>query len=231
MKKIVFTAIMLVCVLSMSAQDKRVSRVSGGMYVKGGLSWFMSDNKRYVENEKVKMSYGFGAVMNYRFTNNFALDISGGYSCIGGTANFINGTMPFEDIDNTLIGGPTINKYKYTNSYIELPIAIQGRTNEIGYFTYFLKLGATPMVRIKSKIAPDLEARTATKQTYLFSAGWTVGAGFEMTLVGNTRLLVEVDYLGTLTDLDKIKTIKDDLTELNPSIKINDVALKVGILF
>ncbi len=233
MKRILLPVIVLLIATNLYSQDK--NKISGGLYVKGGTSWLMSDNKSYFENEKVKLSYGMGAIMDINLNNNFAINIAAGYNNIGGTAVFKNGVIPFKDIDENLIGGvntPFNNKYKYATSYIELPISIKGSTNEIGYFTYFLKLGADPMVRIKNKITTESKSvYVANKATSLFNIGWHVGGGFEWSLAGNTRLLVEVLYLGTFIDLDKLKTIKDDASELNPNVKINDITLKIGILF
>lgn len=220
MKKILIPIIILLVSTSLYAQDR--NKVSGGLYVKGGSSWLMSDNKTYFANKGAKFTYGFGAIMNLNFTNNFAFDIAAGYSNIGGTANLRNGTISFTEIDGTTIGGPLVKDYKFSTSYIEVPISIKGCTNEIGYFTYFLKLGIDPMVRIKNRITlitdDSSEKYVATKQVNLFNLGWHVGGGFEWSLVGNTRLLVEVLYLGSFIDLDKLKTVKDDLSELNPKL-------------
>jgi hypothetical protein len=41
-------------------------------------------------------------------------------------------------------------------------------------------------------------------------------------------------YLGTLLDFDKAKTMKNEdknYEQFNPSIKLNDISLKVGVVF
>ena len=52
----------------------------------------------------------------------------------------------------------------------------------------------------------------------------------------NTKLLFELNYLGTFLDIDKIRSYKDDNTPtntstLNPGIRLNDISLKVGVIF
>jgi hypothetical protein len=213
-------------------RPKQKNKVDGGLYIKGGISWMMSDSKAYFSNQKSKMTYGFGAVMDWNITNNFALNIAAGFCNIGGTAYFKNGVVPFHDIDGIEIGGSTMDLYKYSTSYIEVPVGIKGCTNEIGYFTYFLKLGIDPMVRIKSKVMLETkENYVATKEFNLFNLGWHVGGGAEWTLAGNTKLLFELDYLGTFIDLDKINVYKDDGTIFNPGIRLNDISIKVGVIF
>jgi hypothetical protein len=218
-------------------QKQKKNKVDGGLYLKGGVSWMMSDSKAYFKNEKAKMTYGFGAVMDLNLTNNFALNISGGFCNIGGTANFKNGVVPFNDIDGIAIGDSTMHNYKYSTSYIEIPVGIKGCTNEIGYFTYFLKLGVDPMVRVKSKVTLETkDTYIATREFNLFNIGWHVGGGAEWTIAGNTKLLFELNYLGTFLDIDKIRSYKDDNTPtntstLNPGIRLNDISLKVGVIF
>lgn len=230
MKKIIISIFILLAVSTCFAQK---NRISGGLYAKGGVSWLTSDSKKIFTNEKAKLSYGFGATMDVNFANNFSFNISAGFCNLGGIANFKYGTESFQEVDGYLIGGPSVQNYKYSTSYIEVPIGIRGCTNEIGYLTYFLKIGADPMVRIKAKVSPGLESYVSNKTANLFNVGWFVGGGFEWAMVGNTRLLVEIDYMGTLVDLDKIKAFKNEYRNesTNPRIKINDVSLKVGVLF
>lgn len=236
MKKILIicAAILLssMVLLAQNTQNKQKNKVSGGLYLKGGISWMMSDSKAYFKNDKTKLTYGFGAIMDWNLTNNFSLNIAAGFCNLGGTANFKNGAEPFKDIDGIVIGSPLMHKYKYSTSYIEVPIGIKGCTNEIGYFTYFLKLGVDPMVRVKSKVTLESkETYIATKEFNLFNIGWHVGGGAEWSIAGNTKLLFELVYLGTFIDFDKINSYKDDLTTFNPGIKFNDISLKVGVIF
>ena len=234
MKKIlvIFAVILLSSTVLMAQNNKEKEKVSGGLYVKGGLSWMMSNSKAYFDNKGVKTSYGFGAIMDWRLTNNFSLNIAAGFNNIGGTAIFKHGVEPFTDVDGNLIGDSIMHNYRYSTSYIEVPIGIKGSTNEIGYFTYFLKLGIDPMVRIKSKMTLESkENYIITKNTNLFNVGWFIGGGTEWSLAGNTRLLMELVYCGSLLDMDKIKSYKDDKTTFNPKLNIHDISLKVGIIF
>ncbi len=219
-------------------QKQKKNKVDGGLYLKGGVSWMMSDSKSFLSNNKAKLTYGFGATMDWNFSQNFSLNITAGLTNLGGTTEFKYGLVDLKDIDGKLI--PTSNdslthSYKYSTTYIDIPIGIKGCTNEIGYFTYFLKLGIDPMIRIKSKITPETkEVYIITKSTNLFNIGWFVGGGAEWTLAGNTKLLFEIGYLGTFFDFDKINSLKGETKPediFNPRIKFNDISLKVGVIF
>lgn len=233
MKKLIVLFAIIISVLALSAQTpKQKEKVSGGLYIKGGTSWLMSDSKSYFKNKGAKLTYGFGAIMDWRLTNNFSLNIAAGFTNLGGTATLKHGVVPFPDVDGNLIGDSLMHNYRYSTSYIEIPVGIKGSTNEIGYFTYFLKLGVNPMVRIKSKMTLETkESYIATRNANLFNIGWYIGGGTEWSLAGNTRLLIELLYMGTLIDMDGIKSYKDDKSPFNPSIKINDISLKVGVIF
>ncbi len=239
-KILTISAIILLSTTMIFAQSGKKNVISGGLYLKSGIAWTMSDSKKFLTKNKAKLSYGFGATMDWNFSQNFSMNVSAGLCNLGGTTEFHNGLVGLTDDDGAIIAsvGDTLShSYKFSTSYIEAPIGIKGCTNEIGYFTYFLKLGVDPMFRIKSKITPKVdggEPQTITKSTNLFNLGWFVGGGFEWALAGNTRLVAELVYLGTFLDFDKTKSYKEKdgrIEEFNPSIKFNDISLKVGIIF
>jgi len=192
MKKILTLSaiILLSSLLLMAQENKKKNPVSGGLYLKGGVSWTMSDSKSLLppKHAHPKLSYGFGATMDWNFSQNFSMNISAGICNLGGTTEFKYGLVGLTDDDKQVIpsvGDSLTHSYKFSTSYIEVPIGIKGCTNEIGYFTYFLKLGADPMFRVKSRITPridDAEAQTITKSTNLLNIGWFVGGGFEWAL-------------------------------------------------
>lgn len=246
MKKIltISVIILLSSLVLMAQENKKKNPISGGLYLKGGVSWMMSNSEKLLppKNAHAKASYGFGATMDWNFSQNFSLNFSAGLCNMGGTTEFKYGLIDLTDDEAQIIpsvGDTATHSYKFSTSYIEVPIGIKGCTNEIGYFTYFLKLGADPMFRIKSKITPkidDADRQTITKSTNLLNIGWFIGGGFEWALAGNTKLVVELLYLGTFLDFDKIKSLKLDESnggykDFNPSIKFNDISLRVGIVF
>lgn len=234
MKKI-FLSMLIVLVFATAMNAQRDSKVTGGLYVNGGVSWLGSDSK-FFTRDGAKFAAGFGAMMDVYFSNNFAFSVSAGYTNIGGGATYLNGAARIFDNDSTPFGGPLMRDYRYSVSYIEIPVGFKGCTNEIGYMTYFLKAGVTPMLRLKSKFTLETkESFVANKATEFFNMGWYIGGGFELSLQGNTRLLVDVAYQGTFMDIDNIKVYKEDVVTnpepINPKIHTGAVMLKVGVLF
>ncbi|HQL69740.1 MAG TPA: outer membrane beta-barrel protein, partial [Bacteroidales bacterium] len=121
---------------------------------------------------------------------------------------------------------------KFKMDYLEIPIGFKGKTNEIGYFTYFLKAGVTPGINIKARADITVGSNDIiTEESKLFNMGWYLGGGFEWSLSGNTRFLTEVLYTGGILDTDKVEVLKLDATSSNVKSKLNGITLRVGILF
>jgi opacity protein-like surface antigen len=148
---------------------------------------------------------------------------------------FVNGAYNVKPDEgapyDTLVAGSSIN---YNLNYLAIPFGFKGKTNEIGYLTYFLKAGVTPLINIKTlgTIGTD-ENILLSDEIKLFNMGWHLGGGAEYSLSGNTRVLFEVIYTGGLFDVDNSEvfttTAMDQKTD--PKVALSDIHLKVGILF
>lgn len=207
---------------------------SGGFFVGPTTSWISTDS-RIVNPEKIKLGYTFGATGDIRFFDNFDLSLGIRFNNIGGSMQFNHGAVGLTAqeviLDDTLSAGSSMN---FNLNYIAIPVGFKGKTNEIGYITYFLKGGVTPMVNTKAK--GDIGSFTdliIDDHVNLFNMGWHIGGGIEYSLAGSTRLLVEVIYTGGLFDFSKVDAfINEEMRETrNPKTTLSDVHLKVGILF
>jgi len=227
MKKI--TIVMIALIISVAAFSQK--KVSGGLYVGTNLSWY-TFNSRLVVNDGVKLGYQFGAMLDYNLIDNFALSTGINFNSMGGSQTYTYGVHNFtrNDLADTTTGNGSTIKYKM--DYLEIPIGFKGKTNEIGYFTYFMKAGVTPGVNISAKADVTVNSNDIiTAERKLFNMGWYLGAGFEWSLQGNTRFITEVLYTGGIFDTDKTEVSRDDNTSANVRASLSSVALKVGILF
>jgi len=83
-------------------------------------------------------------------------------------------------------------------------IFLKGKTQEIGYITYFAKLGVNPSVALKTRAdidgdvtgAPgkDLKDLNIKDNINPLSMGWHVGGGIEYSLGGTTSLIAELIF-------------------------------------
>lgn len=229
MKRILLVLVAGLFVVNISAQG-----FSGGLFIGPTTSWISSDS-RTITPEKVKLGYTFGATADIRIFDNFALSTGVRFNNIGGSMSFPFGATGVEAMEvtlpDTLVAGSSMN---FNLNYVALPFGFKGKTNEIGYITYFLKAGATPMVNVKAKgDVGSMSNLVINDHVRLFNVGWHIGGGLEYGLSGNTRLLVEVLYTGGLVDFTNLDVfLTEEQTDFrNPKTVLNDIHLKVGILF
>lgn len=231
MKKIIVCIVALVLAGNIFAQ-----KISGGLFVGPTMSWMSSDSKT-VDTKGMKLGYNFGALLDINLIDNFAISTGIQFNKMGGNVKYVNGAPKIVQEEgsayDTLLAGSAV---KYNLNYLAIPFGFKGKTNEIGYLTYFLKAGVTPLINIKE--LGDLsgtytEERILLKEINFLNMGWHLGGGAEYSLSGNTRVLFEVIYTGGLFDVDKTDvfttTAMDPTT--NPKVALSDIHLKVGILF
>jgi hypothetical protein len=148
-------------------------------------------------------------------------------------------------------------RYKLENriikaNYVNIPVALKMKTNEIGYMTYFGEFGANINVLVKSRVKKDEgiqvpvgsnfvnEDLDMTKSTGLFNIGLKIGGGAEYNVSGNTSIFFGVHYnhyfLNALKTNDKYLQKEDALNpgqfkSAGQKATPGAVTLTVGILF
>ena len=208
------------------AQDKKIGFGLQGI---GAVSWMKPDVTE-IESKGARIGYGFGLMFDFRFGENYSL--TSGFNIVygGGKIEFQD-SIPFQhdkrtdpDFD-TIPGGTTIT-YKF--GYIEIPITLILKTNEIGYITYFGQFGLSNQIRIKAKgdavnvRAEQINNGDFKKEVRGLNFGLLIGGGIEYSLGGNTALLIGLLYNWGLTDV----THKN-----KPKVSLNSLALRVGVMF
>ncbi|MGM0650579.1 MAG: outer membrane beta-barrel protein [Bacteroidota bacterium] len=216
------------------------AQVSGGLFAGPNLSWFGVDSK-FHSNDGVRLGYTFGAMADFPVFDNFLFTTAVKYNDVGGSLKYEYGAAAnLYDLDSIAQIGEG-EKISYNLNYLEIPIGFKGKTNEIGFMSYYMKAGIAPMIRLKS--IADIATNSHdlfTDNISLFNFNWFMGAGFEWALSGNTRFITEFVYNGGI--LDFVKKSDNDLTvqvyeTANGNVrrdhrgKVNAVALKLGILF
>lgn len=232
MKKILIAISLFVISSSAFAQ------ISGGLFAGGNISWFGVDSKMQ-SNEGVKPGYNFGAWADFPISDNFVFTGAIKYNALNCKMHYNNGVIAnIYDINliDTILAPKVID---YSLNYLEIPIGFKGKTNEIGFLSYFMKAGVSPMIRIKGLADVTEEGNDLfTDNIGLFNFNWYMGAGFEWALSGNTRFVTELVYNGGIIDFMKtnddvtVEVFQDDKTTTRDHRgKINTLELKVGILF
>ncbi len=222
MKKV--SAILCVLALATATAQAQDKSVRFGIKVAPNFGWINPDTKE-LKNDGARFGYTFGlmgdfmigANQNYAFATGLFLNNVGGKS-----------TYP-SDKQNLI----TESKYQY----IELPLTLKLKTNEIGYMTYYGQIGFGTAFNIRAKSDFDTfnergEIVRVTDEdimdnTQLFKASLIVGAGLEFNFSGNTSAMIGVTYNNGFTNINKDIKVGDK--ELKA--KQNYLELSLGVFF
>ena len=214
LKTIGLILIFCFCMQVMHAQK---SDFRFGLKAMPTLVWLKSDTKG-VSNDGTKLTFSWGFLAEYYFADNYA--IASGVELVsrGGKTRVLD----------TL-------KYNYRLKYIDLPINIKMRTNEIGYIRYFGQFGFTPGVNIGAKA--NIESKSFSKkdedvksEIAPINVALNIGLGIEYSLGGNTALVISANFNNGFLDISK-KHKDANGNNVDNKIISNYVALNVGVLF
>ncbi|MCC6838595.1 MAG: PorT family protein [Flavobacteriales bacterium] len=227
MKKV--SAILCLLVLAASSTQAQDKSVRFGIKVAPNFGWIKPDTKE-LKNDGARFGYTFGLMGDFMIgdNQNYAFATGLFLNNVGGKSNY-----PF---GNQNLG--TESKYQY----IELPLTLKLKTNEIGYMTYYGQIGFGSAFNISAKSdfdKPDAGGKITRitdedimDKTQLFKASLIVGAGLEFNFSGNTSAMVGVTYNNGFTNINKDNEITDaqgNKTELKA--KQSYLELSLGVFF
>jgi opacity protein-like surface antigen len=124
--------------------------------------------------------------------------------------------------DTTLPVGSVLN---YKLQYINIPLGLKFKTNQIGYTTFFTHLGINGGINIKASGEIDnfeLNNENISDEVKLFTLGYFIGAGVEYSIAGNTAIVVGITYTNGFIDITP---------DSNNKVTLSNFALRLGVLF
>ena len=148
MKKI---ALLFTFLLFMSAKIYSQTNFRFGFQVSPNFSWLSTDDK-FINGNGTNLGLKLGMMGEKYFTNseNYALSFGIGFAFNqGGTLNYDSDGQfeggnywPESDLSDPLFRTlPEGINLKYSIQYIEIPFGLKMRTQEFGYFRYFIEPG------------------------------------------------------------------------------------------
>ena len=206
-------------------------RLRLGVGASPSLSWMSSDYKNVVR-DGVALSVKYGINFDYRILDNYYL--SGGLkmSSQKGKLQYLDENLPFL-AGNTIVLFNTVGSDKvsvdYKLKYIEIPLGLKLKTNEIGYLTYFARFGLNPAINISSIGSANqlsIEDVDINDEINFFSLGYFFGGGVEYAISTNFIFMGGITYNQGFIDV----THNIEGREKDKSI-ISSVALNFGIFF
>jgi len=204
-----------------SAQDKKVGF---GLQATPALSWLKPDNTKVLTGDGSKVGFGYGLMFDFRFGENYSLSTGVNIVSSKSQIRYVD-TVPYTHggVEDSLYPGSSVT---YSVNYIELPVHLLLKTNEIGYMTYFGQFGLATQIKTKAKgdatgVESWVDREDVGDEVKVFNMGLSIGAGFEYSLGGDTKLVVALIYNNGFSDVLKA----DEL------VTAKSLGLKVGIMF
>jgi Outer membrane protein beta-barrel domain len=219
MKKYLFIAIFAVsCINAFSQSNLRFT-----VFVDPEFAWMKSDLSS-IDNDASKFGVNIGLNVDNFFAKNYAVMTGISIDNTGGNLKFENEKyLQTGSGTDTLVAGSTVH---YKLQYIEIPLGLKLKTNEIGYWTFFTHLGLNGGINIKAVGEVDnyeLENENISDEIRLFNLGYYIGAGAEYSIGGNAAIVVGLTYNNGFVNI----TTDDN----DSKVTLGNIAIRVGVLF
>ncbi len=228
MKKILLLTGIAFLMFCMSA-SAQVKPFQFGFKLTPSIGWFSPDADGY-DSDGGKMGFSWGFVSEIALTQNYKF-------VTGFSFNYLNGKMKFPyamDIDGATETG-TLRR-SYNLQYIDLPLLIKMRTNDLGPIRFYGQIGFVTSVRLKAN-ADDLFSYNGSSNTAdvnvsddftLFKESMLVGFGVEYPIDESTFLTGGINFNKGLTNMMKGK---NPATGVEQSATISAFEFQLGIIF
>jgi len=249
MKKIaLLLPAILICAMASYAQPTETTpegltknpKFRMGLSFSSVSSWLNPDgNDDFVDPDGIRFNIGYGLHTDFGLGTNQNYYFSTGIFLLntGGTLKY-----GYEDPDDaTFIAERTID---YRINYVNIPLTMMMRTNEIGYTVYYARVGVDNGLNIKSVYnsndkLPDgsvlsKEDEDVPDYASVYRVALHIEAGAEFNLTGTTNLFVGVTWNNGLNNVfsDEAEAINPqtgDLKQIKGSS--NALMLNVGVYF
>jgi hypothetical protein len=232
MRKKMATALMILMVLALLKPDMlfgQYKSVAMGVKLAPNIGWLKVDGDGY-NREGIVPGLSWGLITDFYFAQNYAFST-------GFTVSFHNGRISYPDIQSDAIG---VLDRRYRLKYIDIPLMVKMKTNQIDKFRFFGQIGVQPGVRIASKAKDTFIASSPVftvnrdwhnidSQTHLFRATMIVGVGIEYPIDKSSAIVAGINFVNGLSDALKGKNAVDGT--INHKGIPNAFELSLGVIF
>ncbi|MBN1950162.1 MAG: outer membrane beta-barrel protein [Bacteroidales bacterium] len=219
MKRIILSILLLLGCAFSFGQGKGIKI---GVYVDPMISWFSSES-RTASSDGAKMGVDGGLVVDNYFQDNYAFHTGIGIGTCGGSILYTD-ARPFLSygLSDTIAAGSVVD---YKINYLTLPLGLKLTTKEIGYFSYFARLGFTNQFNLKTRATSSdgmLTKSVVEQEIFFYNLSYFVGAGIQYHINKDAALDFAVTYSNGFINLSRIDELK---------FYSRSVTLRVGIIF
>ncbi|MEQ8910520.1 MAG: porin family protein [Vicingaceae bacterium] len=244
MKKLFAASLIFFSLLSLQAQDKSFQL---GFLLAPNISWINPDSEG-LESDGSKFGFSYGVIADFNIAENYS--VSTGFTLLNS-----GGKIDYPDkVDVATAGGTSVSQGGRTTAdirlkYVQIPLTIKLKTNEIGYMRYFgqFGLGAAVNIDAEAETEFDFPGGSGTvkndevdfkDEISLFRASLLMGIGAEYNVSGNTSIMFGINF-----DNGFLNILSEDIYQEDPngdgmgnrdeSFKAinNSLILNFGVLF
>lgn len=194
------------------------------------INWFKS-NSDAVKYDGSNIGFSWGALFEFPLQDNLSL-------VSGFNIHFAGGKINYTGLNQNI---PVIIYEKYTLKYLELPIMIKLRTNEVNGILYYGQFGLGTAFRINSKVERTFKVPSSSSYNGAFERqdlnsdnltsfireSLLIGIGVQYSLQENFKLFGGLNFNNGFTDILK----KGPYNTSDPKVISNFVELNVGLYF
>ncbi|MCB0401586.1 MAG: PorT family protein [Flavobacteriales bacterium] len=224
-----------------------------GLHFSPNLSWFKTNTSGY-SSDGSTMGFSFGLSFEYFLSKNYL--VSTGFNLLNA-----KGALKYKDVYKKgaiSYSADVVSDYK--PQYLQIPLQLKLRTNEIGYFTYYGTFGFNMDFSFKSKAEyaytfqdialPYTSQETISSNDASADLNWinlalVIGAGVEYNISGNTSAFFGVTFNNGFINQMDTKVVELDasgdplidssgdpvFSEKDVNANLNYLALNIGIYF
>lgn len=225
--KLLIISILFLFSGSLSAQYRDfVCGLKGGI----ALHWLRPDNGN-IMRMGAGLSYDYGFTGEHYFNENYAV-------AFGVDMVYFNSSYGFVDIRPV----PSVEREvlvtrRYRGSYLELPLSLKMKTDKVGRFRFYGRMGLELGFRLRAKAMDSFtynnyvfeadDYADVREQYSLVRGSFLVGGGSEFILKGSTCLYAELLFNGGINNAFS----SDFATRTGLNACYNLLGLQVGIMF
>lgn len=232
MKKIFrFTFLLLFPILTVQAQSSDPT-FHFGMKICPNMAWLKSDTKG-IESDGSVTRFSYGLITEFRIAENYAFATGIDIAYRGGKLKGETSTV-LNDTTTTIVSESTLKL-----QYIELPLTLKLKTNEIGHLRYYLQVGVAPGFSLRARAdgksttqirstgyqansTAEFEDQDVKDDINNINLSMVIGAGVEYNLSGTTNFFGGIVFNNGFTDISDSKEDK---------YVSNFLGLNLGVLF
>jgi len=186
-----------------------------------------------VQSDGARAGFMYGLDMEFGITPNIWIGLGVYHDIMGGNLRYISADTS---------GGTRITRHNHNFQYIEIPLSMKFKTNQFGRKKWNIwgKFGVSAGIHLtgQTKVTEEVTGTILSEKHIntdngfsLFRGSVLVGAGFEYSIIGRTRLIGGVLFNNGFTNI-----IKEDLNGKAPTPqedvgRLKYIEIVIGAMF